>query len=570
MPQYKSNPNFRENKDCAVFLHGFNTKVPNWDKYREQCYQDLKNRYNVYVKKFDIGKRSESAYVHLKEPAMAERLKSEDKYLDPKTNEHHARIRLAGTQIIVYPYIRDRKHLVQQQEQYQQQNIEQQQRYHLDSYCSSSSSKDIQPFNDLAKQIQNVAETSEEKVSHDTSERRVPDRQETIVPNYEREDTVKPIVTSGDKSDFEDDKNSNFGEAYNYQNKYNIRDPEILLPNFSDVASNHSYNTQSEGLVDDLQHETFADQPHYIPSLSPLNLPRDSYLQTSSFPMSPRGSAVGNEYAPDDQVMSPYSRNHYASTSRSIASRARSEVSQSADSVMLGNESIAGGFETEDENLDENDFEIRFQKDLKNNLPEIFWQLTSKNDIIEALRTVYKKSRDDFLASVIQYSLELKQGYELMQRQQQQIELQNYIANYVSASSPVQYNSPYHINNQQYPTQTEVQNQLHLQNLQMQMHVLNLQQTQQNQQILHNQLNHSIERNNNLQNIATQNGNNLMQLNNANLAASEILNCTSPMVPSMPQNNVNVTYVNNYLQNYTNPIDHNNTTNISSCDELVN
>lgn len=108
MPNFPKNQNFKEHADRAVFLHGFNTKVDDWRKYREQCYQDLRNKYKVYITRFDIGKYSESAYVHLKSVDDVEKLKKVNKYRDPKSKEMLARIKLGGTNIIVYPYKKDR------------------------------------------------------------------------------------------------------------------------------------------------------------------------------------------------------------------------------------------------------------------------------------------------------------------------------------------------------------------------------------------------------------------------------------------------------------------------------
>lgn len=104
------NKNFNPNDkpENAVFLFGFNTKVKNWDQYREKCYQDLRKNYGVYIVKFDIGRNAEGAFVHFKTRDMAEKLKGIGNYTDPKTNEKISRLRLANTNIVVYPYIHDR------------------------------------------------------------------------------------------------------------------------------------------------------------------------------------------------------------------------------------------------------------------------------------------------------------------------------------------------------------------------------------------------------------------------------------------------------------------------------
>jgi len=108
MPTFPKNHNFKEQADRAVFLYGFNTEVSDWRIYREQCYQDLRNKYKVYISRFDIGRYSESAYVHLKNVEDVEKLKKVNNYRDPKSKEMLARIKLGGSNIIVYPYRKDR------------------------------------------------------------------------------------------------------------------------------------------------------------------------------------------------------------------------------------------------------------------------------------------------------------------------------------------------------------------------------------------------------------------------------------------------------------------------------
>lgn len=108
MPVYKKRENFVPIADRAVFLYGFNKKHKEWEAYREQCYQDLRKHYGVYIVKFDIGKNSDSAYVHLRNKDQADKLKGIGNYSDPKTGEKMSRLRLGGSNIVVYPYIADR------------------------------------------------------------------------------------------------------------------------------------------------------------------------------------------------------------------------------------------------------------------------------------------------------------------------------------------------------------------------------------------------------------------------------------------------------------------------------
>lgn len=107
---------FNEDPAKAVFLSGFNTACmeateqneEKWAKYRNDVYQELKEKYNVYIRKFDLPKFKKSGYVHLKNKEQADFLLSqkEDGLSNHKEEGKRGTIKLNNEIIVVYPYIK--------------------------------------------------------------------------------------------------------------------------------------------------------------------------------------------------------------------------------------------------------------------------------------------------------------------------------------------------------------------------------------------------------------------------------------------------------------------------------
>lgn len=102
---------FVEDPYKAVFLSGFRTDVRKGDErqYREEVYQDINKKYQVYIKKLDLPVNCKYGYLHLAEKYQAEKLlnlKIKVKDVDDKMVPEMI---LAGDSIKVYEYKKTQK-----------------------------------------------------------------------------------------------------------------------------------------------------------------------------------------------------------------------------------------------------------------------------------------------------------------------------------------------------------------------------------------------------------------------------------------------------------------------------
>lgn len=391
MPHFRQDKGFRERPEQAVFLYGFNTnpKHFSWDQYREQCYQDLKNKYKVYITKFDIGRQKEFGYLHLKSKEMADKLKSINNYKDPQTGEMMSRVKLAGTNIVVYPYLKDRNHMLttiqargnstskqgQPEHETWDDNWNDREQGNLDFDTTTSwsdfepeSGSEYEPETEASAPIQIDDEGPVDPGltgSHEVVRR-------TSSPDINRQETVKPANTSHESQD-------------------QSLQPDVCDINRQDTLkpSDQSSNT---GLLMDFNDAVEVEKPF-------INV-------VPEFPKMP---------APNlGQYDGPYS------TSRS---RADSTLSV-ADSFMAPSR----GEEDEAE----------FMKKLRDHLPEVFWTLPDHNrqTKIETLRNLWLISLDSFYAAAIAYSDDIMAAHTQMEeanrawmeRQQQEDQIKQYNA----------------------------------------------------------------------------------------------------------------------------------------------
>jgi len=354
MPHYRQDRNFHERPDQAVFLYGF--KKPNsmtWDNYREACYQDLKNKYKVYIVKFDIGVNNEFAYLHLKTREMAEKLKNYKNYTDPNSGEQMSRLRLCSSNVVVYPYMKDRNQMLALQQQasetYQNMPVSRPDSRastrtstrtewsdfdYNSSYASDANTDNEGEFPSFSRSRQATGNSvssfvADQPVNLDdgqTSSRpRTPDmdRQETVKP-YETQETVK-LETQ---------------ETLKAQDNAILHSSGLILPASESIAEIGDFNS------------------------IPINT------------MPPIGSDQPLYYQQDFEPKS---------TSRSRAESV-------ADSFFDG--TISRGEETE----------AAFQKELKHHMPEVFWTLQDKDQKIAQLRELYYIGKDTYLRAQIDYS----------------------------------------------------------------------------------------------------------------------------------------------------------------------
>lgn len=371
MPTFPQNKNFRERADCAVFLHGFNVNVNNWDTYREQCYQELKNRYKVYISKFDIGRYSESAYVHLKSPHDVQKLRNMDPYEDPKTGEMLSRLKLGGGNIIVYPYCKDRNPNAKVTKERAASVCSYRSDYSAKSSRSSRASNQSGqgPSRGSYYRGRNTRDTSRDNSSVASSNRSSPISVNDAIPRRNRNNNTRSSYGSAsqviDWSETEDNDYDDEDFSPNSPHRQDTVTERMQNINLGAPETNRQDTVKAVAVDSNITVK--ASQ-----SISDIEYNREDTVKPGTtqetiennenngliLPNLSDAASVHSNFG-DDYLLPEQNQNNYQSTSRSRA------VSVAAQSDYF----------TENEDLDETDevsFEKQFQAELKHNLPDVF------------------------------------------------------------------------------------------------------------------------------------------------------------------------------------------------------
>lgn len=460
MPQHKQSKNFQEDPEAAVFLFGFNKNIGGslrkprhpkekdfaWDQYRERCYQDLK-REGVYVRRFDIGKRSEFAYVHLGSRDEAEKLKNIGNYVDPISGERMSRLRLGNTNVVVYPYIRDRNAQLENMALYRQQSGMPQ---------SSSQSQSRGDASAPAKITQNPLSPPAPTKKSPSYANIVSPRDSGNATNQASSKNFSPPepinhqdswATMANKTEraeqyAEMNRNAHINEAQNeaplgpgsrsespspsvHQQKTitegNLTTQNTLVEtgtegagvsgldlgalNLNNVAEVGSFQTQNQDSLESNSREAEENQINYMP---PLNAPS-----------APNTPAAANAY---QGIPYGYNNNHNQPSSPGMHSTSRSRVASEAPSVhsmMTGDSMFQGdpnGYRTpalDDSDLDE---DMDFMKAINNNMCQAYHDLPEpeKMKVEQMMRGLWDASKQSFYAGAISWNDQAMQMIEQM------------------------------------------------------------------------------------------------------------------------------------------------------------
>lgn len=446
MPNFPQNKNFRERPECAVFLHGFNTNVSNWDTYREQCYQELKNKYRVYISKFDIGRFSESAYVHLKSPQDVQKLRDIDKYKDPKTGEMISRIKLAGGNVIVYPYCKNRNPNAKERGRKDKERSESVSSYRSDRSSVRSGRSRASNQSSSNNAWNNNRNSSNNNNNYRRSNNRNISRDSSIASNRSSPISVNDAISSRRShnqssyssqvvTDWSETEDNDYDENYNSNNNSPLRQNTITekIQNLT-LSENSQQNIievkpvdssitvkASESVVELNREDTVRPvhtQETVVPGSSQDNKNEEDDLIIPN--LSDAASVHSDYLLPEhdqqeilNEETNNYNNNNINFTNYQSTSRSRAASIAAQSGYCTENE--------EDLEDDEITFEKRFQNELKHNLPDVFWQLDVKENYISTLRNVYRNSKSEFLQTIIQYSKELNELHErILQKHQQE------------------------------------------------------------------------------------------------------------------------------------------------------
>jgi len=431
--QHKKNHDFREDPAKAVFLFGFDTKTKmDWAAYREQCYQDLKRKYDVYIVRFDIGYRKEEAFLHVRTPDQANRLRSINNYRDTKTGEPLSRLRLCNTNIVVYPYMSRREY--DGPSAYASNHSRMQADFHHNDFTdydnqprsrSRASTNDdgcslaaapagLVPYQSNSKNVErnrydsnlsrnsDISSVSLENsnnmsgvVSQDWTESEPENTEQLEDPQLNRQETMKAKETVP-LNNLTDLMSQITVTEKNVENPV-LETQETLVDNNISVTNQNILDTDRSGIdsarcTPGIIENNGLLLPTAVNDVGNLfqtngNMPAqlDGAITSADSNM-PHPNAINmNNY---NQIMSDVVMNPnyaYSSTSRS------NYQSEAGDSVH-------SGF---DPSLEE---DIKFQKEMNSYMPEFFWTLNGHEEIVNGLRAVYSSNKRDFLAGVLQVS----------------------------------------------------------------------------------------------------------------------------------------------------------------------
>lgn len=110
-PAGHTSSEFMEIPEKAVFLSGFDSTRHNWKEYRDQCYREIHEKYNVYIRKFDLPLYGKNAYLHLRSAEEANKLLDLKNHWDEVGQKMISKINIAGTNIKVYKYEKTQKRI---------------------------------------------------------------------------------------------------------------------------------------------------------------------------------------------------------------------------------------------------------------------------------------------------------------------------------------------------------------------------------------------------------------------------------------------------------------------------